>query len=41
MTDTKIVRFAAVLVVLAGYVFVFRAGEERIGDRLAQNAQVL
>ena len=32
--------FAAVLVVLAGYVFVFRAAEARIDDRRADNARI-
>ena len=41
MTDAKMVRFAAVLVVLCGYVFVFRAGEGRIGERLAANAETV
>lgn len=41
MTDAKLVRFASVLVVLAGYVFVFRSGEERIGDRLARNGEIV
>jgi len=40
MTDAKAVRFAAVLVVLAGYTVVFRAGEARIAARLAENAQL-
>lgn len=40
MTDAKAVRFAAVLVVLAGYVLVFRAGEGRIAARLAENAEL-
>ncbi|HEX3463174.1 MAG TPA: hypothetical protein VHS78_03860 [Candidatus Elarobacter sp.] len=40
MTHPKAVRFAAVLVVLAGYVLVFRSGEGRIGARLAQNAEL-
>ena len=39
MTDAKVVRFAAVLVVLAGYLFVFRSGEERIGAQAADNAR--
>jgi hypothetical protein len=41
MTDVKAMRFAAVLVVLAGYAFVFRAGETRIGEQLARNAQTV
>ena len=40
MTDAKIVRFAAVVAVLAAYVFVFRAGEARIADRLDENARI-
>jgi len=40
MTDVKLVRFAAVLVVLSGYVFVFRAGEARVGARVAGNAAI-
>lgn len=40
MTDAKAVRFAAVLVVLAGYIVVFRAGEGRIAARLAENAEL-
>ena len=40
MTDVKLVRFIAVLVVLAGYVLLFRAGEARIGDRVAANALI-
>jgi hypothetical protein len=39
MTDAKLVRFAAVLVVLAGYTFVFRSGEARIGAQAAENAR--
>jgi hypothetical protein len=39
MTDVKLVRFAAVLVVLAGYAFVFRSGEARIGAQAAENAR--
>ena len=40
MTDAKLVRFAAVVVVLAAYVFVFRAGEARIAERLDENARI-
>jgi Tfp pilus assembly protein PilO len=40
VTDAKLVRFAAVVVVLAGYVFVFRAGEKRIAERLEENARI-
>ncbi|HWT06908.1 MAG TPA: hypothetical protein VN224_14185 [Xanthomonadales bacterium] len=40
MTDIKLVRFAAVVVVLAGYVFVFRGGETRIAERLDENARI-
>ena len=40
MTDAKLVRFAAVVVVLAAYVFVFRAGEARIAGRLDDNARI-
>ena len=40
MTDAKLVRFAAVVVVLAGYVFVFRGGEDRITERLDENARI-
>jgi Tfp pilus assembly protein PilO len=40
MSDVKLVRFAAVLIVLAGYAFVFRAGEEHIGERIAENARI-
>ncbi|HTD36020.1 MAG TPA: hypothetical protein VK669_00795 [Candidatus Limnocylindrales bacterium] len=40
MTDAKAVRFAAVLVVLAGYILVFRAGEARIAARFAENAEL-
>lgn len=40
MSDAKLVRFGAVLIVLAGYAFVFRAGEARLGDRIAENARV-
>ncbi len=41
MTDAKLLRFAAVVVVLAAYAFVFRAGETRIADRLDENARIL
>jgi hypothetical protein len=40
MTDAKLVRFAAVLTVLAGYAFVFRAGESQIDGRIAENAHI-
>ncbi len=40
MTFAKPIRFAAVLVVLAGYLVVVREGERRIGDRLAANAEL-
>ena len=40
MTDTKLVRFASVVVVLASYVFVFRGGERRIAERLEENARI-
>ncbi|MEA2690411.1 MAG: hypothetical protein QOD51_3018, partial [Candidatus Eremiobacteraeota bacterium] len=40
MTDGKVVRFAAVLVVLAGYAFVFRSGEARVNAGIAANANV-
>jgi hypothetical protein len=39
MNDAKLVRFAAVLVVLAGYAFVFRAGEGRIAAQAAENVR--
>ena len=39
MTDVKLVRFAAVLVVLAGYLLVFRTGETRIAAQAAENAR--
>ncbi len=39
MNAAKLLRFSAVLTVLAGYVFVFRTGENRIGDQLAENAR--
>ena len=41
MNDARVLRFAAVLVVLAGYVLVFRAGETRIGDQLDANARMV
>lgn len=41
MTEAKAIRFGAVLVVAAGYAFVFRAGEARIGEQLARNAQIV
>jgi Tfp pilus assembly protein PilO len=41
MTDAKLLRFAAVVVVLAAYVFVFRAGETRIAERLDENARIV
>ena len=40
MTDVKLVRFGAVVVVLAAYVFVFRGGETRIAQRLDDNARI-
>jgi Tfp pilus assembly protein PilO len=40
MTDAKLVRFGAVVVVLAAYVFVFRGGETRITERLDENARI-
>lgn len=40
MTDAKAIRFAAVLVALAGYALVFRTGEARIAARLAANAEI-
>jgi Tfp pilus assembly protein PilO len=40
MTDAKLLRFAAVIVVLAAYVFVFRAGEGRIAERRDENARI-
>jgi hypothetical protein len=40
VTGAKLVRFAAVAVVLAAYVFVFRAGEGRITQRLDENARI-
>jgi hypothetical protein len=41
MTLAKAIRFAAVLIVLAGYLVVVREGERRIGDRLAANAELV
>jgi hypothetical protein len=41
MTDAKLLRFAAVLIVLAAYVFVFRSGEARIAARLDENARTV
>jgi Tfp pilus assembly protein PilO len=40
MTDAKLVRFSAVLIVLAGYAFVFRAGEARLDARIGENARI-
>ena len=40
MNAAKLLRFTAVLTVLAGYVFVFRAGESRVGEQLADNARI-
>jgi hypothetical protein len=40
VTDAKAIRFAAVLVALAGYALVFRIGESRIAARLAANAAI-
>ena len=40
MTDAKVVRFAAVVVVLASYAFVFRGGEARITARLDENVRI-
>jgi hypothetical protein len=40
MTDAKLIRFSAVLIVLAGYAFVFRAGEGRLDGRIAENARI-
>ena len=36
--DTRLIAFAALLVVAAGYAFVFRPAESRIGDQLAADA---
>lgn len=41
MTDAKLVRLAAVAVVLAAYAFVFRTGEARIAARLDENARIV
>ena len=41
MTDAKLLRFAAVVVVLAAYVFIFRTGESRIAERLGENACIV
>ena len=41
MTDAKLLRFAAVIIVFAAYVFVFRAGEARIAARLDENASIV
>lgn len=38
MTGAKLLRFAAVVVVLAAYAFVFRGGEARIAAQLDRNA---
>jgi hypothetical protein len=40
VTDAKLLRFAAVLIVLAGYAFVFRTGEARIAERRDGNARI-
>jgi Tfp pilus assembly protein PilO len=40
VTETKLLRFASVIVVLAAYVFVFRGGEARIAERLDDNARI-
>jgi Tfp pilus assembly protein PilO len=40
VTDAKVLRFAAVVVVLAAYAFIFRAGEARIAERLDENARI-
>jgi hypothetical protein len=40
MTDVKLLRFASVAVVLAAYLFVFRAGEARIIARQDENARI-
>jgi len=40
MNAAKTLRFTAVMIVLAGYVLVFRAGESRIGDQVADNARI-
>jgi hypothetical protein len=41
MTGAKAMRFAAVVVVLAAYAFVFRGGEGRIAAQLDQNARLV
>lgn len=41
MTGAKLLRFAAVVVVLAAYAVVFRAGEARIAERLDENARIV
>jgi Tfp pilus assembly protein PilO len=38
MINARLVRFAAVLVVLIGYLVVFHAGEQRLGARIDANA---
>ena len=40
MTESKLLRFAAVAVVLAAYLFVFRGGETHITERLDDNARI-
>jgi Tfp pilus assembly protein PilO len=40
MSDVRLVRFAAVLLVLAGYLVVFRAGEQRLGTQISANAML-
>ncbi|HEY0393374.1 MAG TPA: hypothetical protein VGD01_02650 [Candidatus Elarobacter sp.] len=40
MNDARALRFAAVLIVLAGYVVVVRSGERRIADQLDANARL-
>jgi hypothetical protein len=40
VTAAKLVRFAAVVVVLAAYAFVYRSGETRIAARLDENARI-
>lgn len=41
MKDGRAIWFAAVLVLLAGYTFVFRVDEGRIVDRIGENATML
>ncbi|HEY0381348.1 MAG TPA: hypothetical protein VGC72_04050 [Candidatus Elarobacter sp.] len=41
MTGAKVLRFAAVAVVLAAYAFVFRGGEGRIAAQLGENARLV